>query len=403
MKDLTIEEKAKAYDNLIERLKDFQFEYRFSAFSDTIERYFPEIKEPEDEKIRKDLISFLDDIWHLGKNANFDKWDKSDCSNWIAWLEKQGETVEINPTEFDTRLQGTCQPPDEIIEESHQDNADHIIDIVTEQEKPSEWSEEDERIRRVIRGWIYTRPASFFDGISKEKMLAWIEKQDGKINPYSGTSFKYNNHTWGMCARDNGVEILIDDEIKAFISLEKSFIYPTPLQSNDTSKVGIALEAIKEENVDNANKVEPKFKDGDWIVYKDAVWKVCNIGLQNYYELLKTNNEVGIRLIKDVDENAHLWTIDDAKNGDVLYHKSKSGIEYIVMNKGLNEHGNVNSYFRYNSLDGFGVDIPAVLSTRLNGITPATKEQRDILFKKMKEKGYEWDSEKKEIIKINLN
>lgn len=37
---------------------------------------------------------------------------------------------------------------------------------------------EDERIRRVIRGWIYTQPASFFDiGFSKEEMLAWLEKQ----------------------------------------------------------------------------------------------------------------------------------------------------------------------------------------------------------------------------------
>ena len=34
---------------------------------------------------------------------------------------------------------------------------------------------------------------------------------------------------------------------------------------------------------------------------------------------------------------------------------------------------------------------------------PATKEQCDILFQKMKESGYMWDSEKKELIKINLN
>lgn len=32
--------------------------------------------------------------------------------------------------------------------------------------------------------------------------------------------------------------------------------------------------------------------------------------------------------------------------------------------------------------------------------TPATKEQRDLLFQKMKEGGYEWDAEKKELKKI---
>jgi hypothetical protein len=33
--------------------------------------------------------------------------------------------------------------------------------------------------------------------------------------------------------------------------------------------------------------------------------------------------------------------------------------------------------------------------------SPATKEQRDFLFKKMKESGYEWDAEKKELKKIS--
>ena len=34
-------------------------------------------------------------------------------------------------------------------------------------------------------------------------------------------------------------------------------------------------------------------------------------------------------------------------------------------------------------------------------IYPATKEQRELLFKKMKEAGYEWDSDKKELRKID--
>ena len=42
---------------------------------------------------------------------------------------------------------------------------------------------EDERIRKVIYGWIYTQPSQFFDnGFSKEEMLAWLEKQ-GEQNP----------------------------------------------------------------------------------------------------------------------------------------------------------------------------------------------------------------------------
>ena len=33
-------------------------------------------------------------------------------------------------------------------------------------------------------------------------------------------------------------------------------------------------------------------------------------------------------------------------------------------------------------------------------VKPATKEQRDLLFQKMKEAGYEWDADKKELKKI---
>lgn len=69
--------------------------------NEALEFLIPELKETEDEKIRKDLITFLDEIWHLGKNANFDKWDKSDCSNWIAWLEKQGEQKPVEWSEED--------------------------------------------------------------------------------------------------------------------------------------------------------------------------------------------------------------------------------------------------------------------------------------------------------------
>lgn len=44
---------------------------------------------------------------------------------------------------------------------------------------------EDERIRKVIYGWIYTQPSQFFDinCFSKEEMLAWLERQ-GNTNVF---------------------------------------------------------------------------------------------------------------------------------------------------------------------------------------------------------------------------
>jgi hypothetical protein len=83
---MTQEEKAKAYDKAIERAK--------SLIGDTIieesgqhiaEVIFPELKESEDERIRKSLISYLHGL------GEFDYPDKKTYNNWLVWLEKQGE------------------------------------------------------------------------------------------------------------------------------------------------------------------------------------------------------------------------------------------------------------------------------------------------------------------------
>ncbi len=152
------------------------------------------------------------------------------------------------------------------------------------------------------------------------------------------------------------------------------------------------------------NNTEPKFKVGNWIIDNKGNVAHINEVRKDSYETLRYYIEWANGIITDplpclVDDEFHLWTIQDAKDGDVLYYKN-NGIEYIVMNKGINESSNIDSYFRYNSLCGFGIDIPSVLSAKYDSITPATKEQCNFLFQKMKDAGYEWDAEKKELKKI---
>ena len=144
---------------------------------------------------------------------------------------------------------------------------------------------------------------------------------------------------------------------------------------------------------------KPKFKVGDWVVNKlGNIWHIDSFDAKNYQ--VTTNKGEHNYFPINIQDRMHLWTIADAKDGDVLYHKAENGIEYIVMNKGLNEHNNIDSYFRYSSINGFGTNIPSVLSAKCDSITPATKEQRDLLFQKMHEDGYEWDAEKKELKEI---
>lgn len=52
----------------------------------TAEKYFPDIAEEKDLKFICELIEFLEEIHYRGANANFDKWSKSQVSEWINWL-----------------------------------------------------------------------------------------------------------------------------------------------------------------------------------------------------------------------------------------------------------------------------------------------------------------------------
>ena len=79
----------------------------------------------------------------------------------------------------------------------------------------------------------------------------------------------------------------------------------------------------------------------------------------------------------------HIWTIEDANDGDVLFYHGN-----ILLFKKINSWHNVTSYLAYSQV--YGIRAHFVVVNNPDAITPATKEQRDILFQKMKDAGYDW-------------
>jgi hypothetical protein len=152
-------------------------------------------------------------------------------------------------------------------------------------------------------------------------------------------------------------------------------------------------------------KIEPKFKVGDWIVQDNAgIYKVTEI-CESWYEVIDFN-EWHYSISFDQEPMCHLWNIKDAKDGDVLAidWKDEHGHDWqkIVIFKYLNEFG-VEGYgntFKNKELAFEDESIPYHSNTWTKNLHPATKEQSDTLFQKMKDAGYEWDSDKKELHKI---
>lgn len=119
---------------------------------------------------------------------------------------------------------------------------------------------------------------------------------------------------------------------------------------------------------------------------------------EHEYTLVGCDGSVIIRPIQDIDKTASVFTIKDAKEGDVLAVEPIEGhpSSFIVIYKKQNEE-DFDSYC-FVGFDGKFYEGENGHSTE--DIHPATKEQRDTLMKAMADAGYEWDAEKKELKKI---
>lgn len=157
----------------------------------------------------------------------------------------------------------------------------------------------------------------------------------------------------------------------------------------------------------HTDEVESKFHEGEWIIHQgtENIYQVVAC-IDNQYQL-KYGDNYTLQKCTDVDRCARLWTIADAKDGDVLQLQHE-GMEHVIIYKRLvkkNFHTILSVHCAYDgSTNDFFEDVDSyhcITSERdEKEIHPATKEQRDTLFAKMKEVGYEWDANKKELKKI---
>ena len=202
MKELSIEEKARRYDEALERARKCLDEKRDTCFvrPDVI---FPELKESEDEKIKKSLIILLQ---HFCKGYRVPGLEfPVSYKDMLTWVENQGKQKTTGWTEEDERNIRDCifylknakkyfEKDDDIL--WNEKWFDSCIDWLEKQgqaketaisqdnktckENDDSLTDEDEMIRKALIGIItnYVDNSNTF----KPKMIAWLEKQ-GKQKP----------------------------------------------------------------------------------------------------------------------------------------------------------------------------------------------------------------------------
>lgn len=141
------------------------------------------------------------------------------------------------------------------------------------------------------------------------------------------------------------------------------------------------------------DKVEPKFKVGKWIVNNISKEVFLIKSINNGYCILEDiKGNIISSCLTPCESESHLWTIQDAKDGDVLYSPCLSLLWIFKSRDTVYSGCNLN----YND----GAYCGEGYFERPTDAIPATKIQRDILMKAMADAGYTFDFEKKELKKI---
>lgn len=152
----------------------------------------PELAESEDEKVRKEILNYI----IKGSESRYDvqQYGKEKFEKWIAWLEKQGEQIDIANKEY---------------WRGYREGKQEVLDKYTELEKQGKqkpntdslltWSEDDERMFKCIEGIVkdYWAKAeqeknkikikeasnvSYFLKTIQKSPLCWIKCSDGLPN-----------------------------------------------------------------------------------------------------------------------------------------------------------------------------------------------------------------------------
>ena len=291
----------KKYKNSLEKMKGFYTYCKRCENKDTVaflEDAFPELKESEDERIRKTLIEYFNE------QCDMSDWNGVYGYQVVAWLEKQGNNQNWKPSKEQISA------------------LEHFVRSIEESGYASPYDTNTNLLNSLIND------------------LKKLEKRSEQN----------------------------DSNVKDYNSIDPHFGKPI-------------------------DKVEPKFKVGDWITNSIETVQITGYDIDYGYQVDYKGN-LQHRDTDIIEKEYHLWSIEDAKDGDVLVASDGSIFLFAgVVDCACKYYAalTTDNYIKINkeAKGGYWETSKAVY--------PATKEQRELLFQKMKEAGYEWDDEPMEV------
>ena len=249
--------------------------------------------------------------------------------------------------------------------------------------------------------------------------------KDGKIvkgTPSFGQTFICEKDMPDINAHNGGIYIVDDVEYDkngdvAFITTINDIGYKIKM---DACKFNSAFRLLNNDEVQKALAVDMPinnstqkecdnfhkhlFNIGDWVTNGSLTLKVEDIDEES--KTYRLNNGT-TEPIDAFDKKHDFWTIDEARNGDVLIAKGEEGSEHgdiVFVFKELSQKrvyvgGRTVEYYCANFNDGFRLAGNGFMGVAEgNKYEPADKEVAEKMYGTIRHKGYILDKEKKRII-----
>lgn len=420
---IKITDYKKKYNDALERARDLMSNQNYSDLDKhLIETIFPElkdVKEDENTRIKKVLIDYFQK-YKEQEDCGIKTFYGIPTDDILAWLEKRGEQ-KPNYCHHEVDLSGCSEEYKKAYYDGwnncnmqHSQCKSELDDVLKclingmkfyyEDNKDAtwgtyKWSMPVKHIIEVLEKQGEQKPVDKVEPRFKVK-YAGSEYNVLEVKDIAGVTF------YGIEDEPNHIDYVKAENceiISGYAIKENGSPYPTKPAVFSEKKPTAWLEKQNvKKDIDMSD-----LKPGAWIVHNTL--GTCKIVCLNVtifgsgYEVVSCND--GIKHFIGFDEesdsyslsNCHLWTINDANDGDVLVDSySKDSI--IILYKGIDKERSILAHCGWN---GYSFSI------KTNGLgyggldntdyLPATKEQRDLLFEKMKNTGYEWDAENKEL------
>lgn len=279
--------------------------------------------------------------------------------------------------------------------------------------------EKDRAYDRIYQITDIREEKYFYDNTSKYDYINVADKvyelwnindaKPGDMLVANGAPFIYkshdNNYVFHYCGINLGDEFVVSEKDNSIWNNNTKITPANQMQCDSLLRKMEDFGYVWDPDKKVLSK-KTKFKIGDWIVHTDgsSIVPIQVYGIKKDRYLVTNMLGTKSKVMLTCQDQWHLWTIDDAKNGDFVVYKGEISIfkHNIKNSSNKNKENSFGGFAYYYCWDGktfFTDNFYSLTEDDKCNIRLATLEERELIHSQMANSGYEWDPDKKVLSK----